>query len=362
MRRRPSAMNSGLHRVVFLFVAWVAISTTACRWARPVTYSLPPGQSASFSPKQLEPSVAYAKTFCSVLSTEFKTWQACKDYVLMDTSYPAETMDDIPAGWTLLRIGGFGADCMAGTATAFEDAGQHLSDVHNVESLHLPVGPFDSSERNAVVIRDFVAGQAKTKKFIAVAHSKGAADMMVAFAMFPRKLAQVKAVITVAGAVGGSWLVDRLQKLNENILHELDLKCPADALKSGGPNAIDSMRRKTRQEFLAEHDPSPPLWFSISAVSTYDQTSKILQPLWARIVPHAKEQDSHIVEREAIVPWGTFLGRALGDHWAVATPFDPNPKVRPKTLRQINRNKFPREALVEAAVREALKKLAVGGS
>ena len=68
------------------------------------------------------------------------------------------------------------------------------------------------------------------------------------------------------------------------------------------------------------------------------------------------EQDSQLSARDDC-SWGTFLGRALGDHWAVAMPFDPNPKVTEKQLRMINHNKFPREALVEAALRVALKKL-----
>jgi hypothetical protein len=164
----------------------------------------------------------------------------------------------------------------------------------------------------------------------------------------------------VAGAVGGSWLVDRLAKLNDQVLRNLGLpSCLPDAPAgtAGDPNAIDSMRREVRQEFLAEHEGSAPLAFSISAVSTKEQTSRILQPLWDRVLPYAREQDSHIVERESIVPWGTFLGRALGDHWAVAMPFDPNPKVSAAALAVIDRNRFPRAALIEAAVRIATRAL-----
>ncbi|MGH9140888.1 MAG: hypothetical protein ACRD2I_07080 [Vicinamibacterales bacterium] len=61
------------------------------------------------------------------------------------------------------------------------------------------------------------------------------------------------------------------------------------------------------------------------------------------------------MEREAIVPGGQFLGRALGDHWAVAMPFTPNDQVTPRARRFIDRhiewNRFPRAALLEAAIR-----------
>jgi pimeloyl-ACP methyl ester carboxylesterase len=338
-----------------------AMLASACHWARPVTYGLPPGQSASYSPSQREPAVAYAKMFCSVLSTEFSQWGDCKNYVLMDTSYPAEPLDALPTDWTILRIGGLGAQCVADTTTAFEDAGTHLWDKHRIESHHVPVGAFDSSERNAARIRDFVLqmlAQHPSKKFIVVAHSKGAADTLVALALYGRQLTQVKAVITIAGAVGGSWLVDPLETLNERLLRDLELPSCVETARAGEPNAFDSMRRDVRQKFLADHEPSAPLAFSITAVSTREQTSEILKPLWDRVSPYAMEQDSHLVERETVVPWGTFLGRAHGDHWAVAMPYDPNPKVTEKQLRKINRNKYPREALVEAALRVAVKELA----
>jgi hypothetical protein len=117
------------------------------------------------------------------------------------------------------------------------------------------------------------------------------------------------------------------------------------------------MRRTNRQQFLADHERLDVPAFSMSAVSTEQNTSRILKGLWRRVAPYAREQDSHIVEREAIVPGGMFLGRALGEHWAVAFPFDPNPNVKPAALTVIDKNRFPREALIEAAVRVALPHL-----
>ena len=335
-----------------------ALAFTGCKWARPVTYPIAPGVSASFTPSQLAPSEAYAKTFCSVLEHEFanESWETCDKYVRMPQAHPPGTLDRIPPGWTLLRLGGFGAQCLADTAETFADAGKHLEDVHGVPSPHVKLGAFDTTEQNAVRIRDFVATQPASSRFIVVAHSKGAADMMVALTTFPNELRQVRAIITVAGAVGGSWLVDRFQKLNQNLLSELSLPTCVQP-RAAGPNAIDSMRRTNRQAFLAQHEHLAVPAFSLSAVSTKENTSKILRPLWDRVAPYAQEQDSHIVEREAIVPGGTFLGRALGDHWAVAVPFDPNDKVRPSALRVIDKNRFPRPALVESAVRMALSSL-----
>lgn len=341
-------------------VAALVLGLTGCAWARPVTYSIDPGISASFTPSQLTASDSYAKMFCTVLETEFATaWGPCAGYVKMASSHPPGTLDDdaIFHGYTLLRLGGLGAQCLASKAEAFEDAGDHLAQAHGLPSLHVPLGAFDTSEMNAVRIRDFIAGRPAAEKFIAIAHSKGAADMMVALTTFPAQLTQVRALITVAGAVGGSWLVDRLQALNQNLFSLLSLPTCIQQVQALTANAVDSMRRTNRQAYLAQHEHLTVPSFSISAVSTEANTSKILKPLWKRIAPYAQEQDSHLVERETIVPGGTFLGRALGDHWAVAFPFDPNPNMPAPAMAVIDKNTFPREALIEAAVRVVLPTL-----
>jgi hypothetical protein len=338
-------------------VVVVAATTTACS-ARPIGYPIEPGLSASFAPSERRASGRFAEVFCSVLEGEFgAAWDGCDKYVKMASAYPPLPLDAIPSGWTILRIGGFGAQCLADTAETFADAGEHLEVVHGLADYHVRVGAFDTSERNAERIRDFVTGLGPGRRYLVVAHSKGAADMMVALSMYPNELKDVRALITIAGAVGGSHLVDRLEKLNRNLISRLGLPTCLGSAPTLGANAIDSMRRTNRQRFLADHERLTVPAFSISAVSTEENTSKILKGFWRHVAAYAQEQDSHIVEREAIVPGGVYLGRALGDHWAVAFPFDPNPKVKPAALRVIDKNRFPREALVEAAVRVTLVRL-----
>jgi pimeloyl-ACP methyl ester carboxylesterase len=238
--------------VVTALTMGTVLATSGC--LRPIQYPIEPGISASFTPTERAVSEEYAKTFCSVLEAEFGAdWEACDRYVRMDVPYRAEPLDDIPSGWTLLRVGGFGAQCLADVAETFADAGDHLAGTHGVIQHHVPLGAFDSSERNAERIRAFITNLAGSHQFIVVAHSKGAADMMVALTKFPADLRNVRALITVAGAVGGSYLVDDLEKLNRDVLRRLGLPtCLSDAGVPGA-NAIDSMRRTNRQQFLADH-------------------------------------------------------------------------------------------------------------
>jgi pimeloyl-ACP methyl ester carboxylesterase len=304
----------------------------------------------------MNPSVNYAKMFCSVLSEPSiaaERWNPCDTYVDMPSATPPATLDGLSTKWTLLLIGGFGAQCFVPKdIIAFRDAAEHLKDKHQVDWHLLQVDGFGSSEDNATQIKDQV-GQLKEPRFIVIAHSKGAADTLVALTTYPKELTRIDAVITVAGAIGGSWIVDDFAGLNERVLRRLELPCQAPLRAQNG---IDSMKRENRQKYLARVEHHWPA-YSISAVSEKDNTSVALMPLWKRLQPYAKEQDSHIVEREAMVPGGVFLARALGDHWAVAMPFYGNPKVKESALRIVNHNRFPRTALIEAAVRQVTQDL-----
>jgi hypothetical protein len=56
-------------------------------------------------------------------------------------------------------------------------------------------------------------------------------------------------------------------------------------------------------------------------------------------------EDCQVIAGEGVLPGAAFLGIAKGDHWAVALPFSE----AGNTL--VNRNRFPRTALLEALVR-----------
>ena len=345
-----------MHSRMIVAVALVVL-LAACIKTPPVTYPIPPGISASVPPSQLKMSLQYASTFCSVLrerAFDGDGWGACDTYLKMEAVPQPAPPPELSNDWTLLLVGGLGAQCFAPDVVAFDDAARHLEKFHSMKSYVIPVAAFDTTEQNAVALRDYVA-KLSEKRFIAVTHSKGAADFMVALAAYPNELKRVEALITVAGAVGGSWLVDDFTELNQKVLRKFSLpQCLPPP--RGVPNGIDSMRRRTRQEYLARTE---PIWraYSITAVSDERNTSDVLIPLWKRVRPYAMEQDSHIVERESVVPGGKFLGRALGDHWAVAMPFHGNPRVPGDALEIINHNRFPRAALIEAAVRVVIDDL-----
>src|SRR5206468_9277497 len=101
-----------------------------------------------------------------------------------------------------------------------------------------------------------------------------------------------------------------------------------------------------RQQFLRQN-PTPVAAYSIVGATSLDETSAALRPSWKRLSAYAREQDGEVVAWEAVLPGARYLGIARADHWAIALPFEESAQP-PKA---IDRNHFPRDALLEAIVR-----------
>ena len=49
---------------------------------------------------------------------------------------------------------------------------EHLEQQHGIQTKHVPLGAFDSSQENGRRILDFVVAQPKTTRFIVAAHRR----------------------------------------------------------------------------------------------------------------------------------------------------------------------------------------------
>ncbi len=79
---------------------------------------------------------------------------------------------------------------------------------------------------------------------------------------------------------------------------------------------------------------------------------RVLRPVWRMVARFSMDQDSQVVAEESVPPGAVFLGRALGDHWAVAFPVERLQGVV-RWAHLVDRNRYPRVALAEAALRMA---------
>jgi hypothetical protein len=187
--------------------------------------------------------------------------------------------------------------------------------------------------------------QSDRRKYIIVAHSKGAADVQVALAQEPGARDAVAAFVAVAGAVGGSRLADLIPAQLDRYLNGYKaISCQGNIAP-----ALNSLRRSVRQAFLAEH-PNPVVpSYSLPAVSTRENTSKALLEGWRLMSVFASREDSQLAYDDAILPGSKLLGVARGDHLAVVLPLEKSKDTFIRTFA--DKGHYPRAALFEAIVR-----------
>jgi hypothetical protein len=298
-------------------------------------------------------SIGFAATFCSTLAhideLARPPWGDCAQYLEGQPPQQPQPTTEITRDWRVLVVGGIFSHCFEQRQVyVFEQALEHLRTVHHLETKLLTVGSVDSPEDNARTIAEYL--KTHPGKYIAVGHSKGAVDLMTAIQNHQEAKDNIRALVSVAGAISGSRLIDNGVDATilgfQKAVRDSGLgRCEIE--ENGG---VASMRRQSRNAFLRTWAPPPQLRsYSIVGIVDEEHTSKPLLLGWRKQQLYSIDQDSQMIAEEAIIPGARFLGVAKGDHWALAIPFfeHPNPDYRKK----VNWNKFPRTALLEAIVR-----------
>jgi len=298
-------------------------------------------------------SAAFTDTFCSVLQSENPDggeWDTCGSYIKSSAAAasPSHALDSIPTNYRVLVIPGVLSSCQANTQ-AFAEGQAHLREKHGLTVEFLQT-PNESSAANGQKIAAYLRQkmQGDPRKYILVGYSKGTPDIQEAIAGDPEARNAVAAVVSIAGAVGGSPIADTMPSIVQQYTATLKLgSCEGDIAE-----AFKSLRQDVRKRFLADHpDPLVPS-FSLAAVSDADTTSKMLLEAWKLLTAYDSRTDSQLLLPDALIPGGNFLGTLHADHLAVALNYGSSSD---STIRSAaNHNRYPRAALLEAAVRSAI--------
>ncbi len=292
-------------------------------------------------------SSAFADLFCTVLQQEHPDageWGACAQY-LAETSQRSVPLPPISKKYRLLIVPGVLSSCASSTP-AYQEGQAHLREAHGLTVELMPV-PNDSSEANGRLVAGYLKSHMRgdSRKFIVLGYSKGAPDVQLALATDPDTAGAVAAFLTVAGAVGGSPIADVMPAVANRWINALRLgECEGELSA-----AFRSLRHDERQAFLSSYpDPIVPT-YSLATVSDKSNTSKMLLDNWQILAAYDSQQDSQLTKFDALVPGGVYLGSARADHWAVALPFED--LKDPEIAKLVDKNHYPRTALLEALVR-----------
>jgi hypothetical protein len=190
---------------------------------------------------------------------------------------------------------------------------------------------------------------------VLLTHSKGTVDALNMLVDHPATVARVAAVVSLAGAVGGSPLA----RLASGDALAIAAWSPGMRCDAGDLGALDSLVPEGRQRWLAEHPlPASVRYYSLVAMPGPGRISPGLvlgHRLLSRIDPR---NDGNVLFSDQVIPGATLLGYANADHWTIASNLSgsANPIVRAAAGAM----PFPRRAMVEALVETIRTDLAAG--
>ncbi len=264
---------------------------------------------------------------------------------------PASTRKAIPHAqprdqFRVVIVPGLLAECVAETSTAFGDARKQLEYI-GYKIDYIQTKGRRGSDYNADLIRNAVMGMPEGEKIIFVTHSKGTVDTLEAIVKHPVVSKRTAAVISFSGAVNGSPLADAFPEFLLKLVHEMpNSSCPPGE----GIEAVESLRRSVRISWLYDHGlPYNIRYYSLPAFASRENTSRILLPFYDMLAKIDPVNDGQVLCSDAIIPGSILLGYPNADHWAVAMPVSR--QKSPLLAELVDKNDYPRAALLEAALR-----------
>jgi hypothetical protein len=300
---------------------------------------------------------AFADLFCSVLkqkNPDGGEWGGCENYI--DGGGKSDLkLGPIPSKYRVEIVPGLMSSCFA-DSPAFAEGQASLRDKYGITAELIAV-PNNSSEDNAKLIAQTLRDKWKSdqRKFIVLGYSKGAPDLHVALATQNGLSSMVAAAVSVAGAVSGSPVVDALPATANRWIQQYNLP----SCKGTLPDGFKSLQRSVRQAFVDSYPSLGVPAYSIVAISDRQRTSKSLLETWQLLATYGSVEDGQLLREDAIFPGAKYLGAALADHFAIAFPFD---KSNDSAIKAgMDKNRYPRAALLEAIVRFVIQDLD-GGS
>lgn len=338
------------------FLLLLAFLHVSCGWGavRKIDYRLPNAVTVPVGSSAANAIRPFAETFCATLAhldPAGTTWGGCEKYIEAQLPQQSPATAQIPTHLKIMIVGGAFSECFeARKVIAFEQGLQHLATHGIIVAPPVQIGGTSTPEVNAAKIDAYLNQKQNAGDYIAIGHSKGAVDLMTAIEKHDSARTRIKALVSIAGAISGSRLADLGPRATILGFRSAARRSGLGNCEIEDEGGIDSLRRHVRYKALQGwHPPSSLRTYSLVGVTSRKETSSVLHTMWDRNSYYSIDQDSQMIAEEAIIPGSAFLGTAKGDHWALALPFSEHPVERIR--KGVDRNVFPRTALLEAIVR-----------
>jgi hypothetical protein len=309
----------------------------------------------------------FRNIFCSVLEARVAAQDggdACGDRLLRlsDELPRTQTLVDLGVSrqtFTVIFIAGLYSDCVDQTNQARTQFKDYLARFgYHFKTLR--VSGVSSAESNAQFIRASLLDMPElgtARRGVIVGHSKGVVDILEALVTYPELRPKIDAVISLAGAIGGSPLAD----LAPDAAISIAQNTPGLECKDGDGGALESLRPSVRRTWLANNPlPEDVAYYSIVGLPTPDRISRGLKAAHNVLSDIDPRNDGNLIFYDQVIPGSTLLGYANADHWAISTDLGTSPYALVRSLA--DKSDYPREALLEAVLRFVEQDLETGFS
>ena len=328
---------------------------SGCATLPPTPYTENGASLASLAPVE-DQRGRFREVFCAVLEEQGQTLpdsRPCEDAL---TRYGVELgatdrsveLGQSARGLVAVFVPGIGWSCIAEWLDLEATIRTHVRR-NGFDLVEIPVGAMSSTVSNACQVRDAIIQMdpvSTGNRLVLIGYSKGVPDILEAIVSFPEILPRIAAIVSVAGAIGGSPLAEDVRQSQLELLeHWPDAQCSA-----GDGGAIESLRPAVRSAWLEEHTlPESVPIYSLLTCPDPDRISSALRSSYRKLSRLDPRNDGMVLLEDQLIPGSTVIGCLNADHWAVAVPIKrSHPNVG---SLMVEHNDYPREALLEAVLR-----------
>jgi hypothetical protein len=298
----------------------------------------------------------FREIYCAVLqarASEVPDHRACEDALTRLGTEPQATGAAVelgPSSHQLVAavVPGIGYDCFVNWLEAPGTAADHVRK-YGYDQVWIKVDALSGTTKNARQVRDAVMAMELDDgppRLVLLGYSKGAPDVLEAIVTYPEMRSRVAAVVSVAGAVGGSPLANKAEQYQADLMRHF----PGATCDSGDGGGVASLRPDVRKTWLATNPlPAEIPYYSLVALPDPDHVSSILDGSYDKLARIDGRNDSQVLFYDQVIPGATLFGYVNADHWAMALPIARTHSTVGKLF--VTENAYPREALLEAVLR-----------